>query len=367
MIMKLRIKRFYRFCLRGGLTYLSFRGVVSAVKWRLINGVKSESCKTLFWIGPFSPIHANVGDHAQTLGVQNFLEDHFSDYKVVRIYRDDITVSRLSNIAKRLRTTDLVFLQSSGDFGSMHDVSGHHPGSISYPEVRRQIVKLAPSTKIINLPVTAYYENDEKGETSLEKDRSVFNGSKYTVLCRELVSLETVQNKLSCTSLFFPDFVFYLKPKPLNIKRSGVRVILRNDKEAMLSESQKIRLISELEDKFSNVIAEDIMHEFHVVPDYILNNYMNNVFQKFQQSELIITDKMHGMISAVITHTPCIALSGGIPHKILAYKSFLADAVEFVESPSEIDEAILRIKQKEYSPIDLSDYFEGFSEHVLES
>jgi len=329
------------------------------------NSLKSRACKKIFWIGPFSPIHANVGDHAQTLGVWNFLRDKFSDYKVIRIYRDDITVKRLSDIAKAVNPSDLVILHSSGDFGSLHDVSSHHPGRLSYPEVRRQMVRMAPSIKIINLPVTAYYENNDKGVASIEQDRSVFNDSKYTVLCREQVSLKTLKDGLNCESRFFPDFVFYLNPKPLNLSRSGVRVILRNDKEAMLSEEQKKILISKLGIMFTHVKVEDIMHEYHVIPDFILERYMDKLFQKFQQSELIITDKMHGMISAVITRTPCIALSGGIPHKILAYKSFLSGAVEFVESVSDIEDAITRINNREYSPVDLNMYFEQFRTDIV--
>lgn len=361
---KLRAKRLYRFCTKGGLNYLSWAGSVKALQWHMNNGLQKQSCKKIYWIGPFSPIHANVGDHAQTLGVQNFLCDKFSDYKIIRIYRDDITVKVLSDIAKQLRKSDLVFLQSSGDFGSLHDVSSHHPGRISYPEVRRQIVKMAQASKVINLPVTAFYEDNEQGVVSLDKDRTIFNGSKFIILCREPISLQTVQKNLTCKSMFFPDFVFYLKPKPYTEPRSGVRVILRRDKEAMLSVEQKEMLSVKLSTLFSDVNVEDIMHEFHVIPDSILEKYMDNVLQKFQQQELIITDKMHGMITAVITQTPCIALSGGIPHKISAYKSFLSGAVEFVDDVSDIEDAIKRIRKQEYSPVDLSSYFETFRTEV---
>jgi len=367
LMLKLKIKRIYRFCMKGGVKYISAQGVLKAMKWRLSNSFKSNSVKKLYWIGPFSPIHGNVGDHAQTLGVRRFLQDYFGSYKVITIYRDDITVKLLENIASQLRSSDLIFLQSSGDFGSMHDVGSHHTGSISYPEVRRQIVKHAPTHKVINLPVTAYYQDDEKGRKSLKNDRTIFDRSNFTVLCREQESLRVLKTHLKCKSMFFPDFVFYLKPEPISGKRKGVLAILRSDKEAVLSQQEKAQLVGFLKTTFSDVTVKDVMHEYHVVPEFILENYMEKVFQQFQHRELIVTDKMHGMISAVITGTPCVALSGGIPHKILAYKSFLSGAVEFANDYSDIESAILRLQGRKYQPVDLHEYFKSFRERVLQS
>jgi pyruvyl transferase EpsI len=362
--LRLTIKRVKGFCGKGGLSYVTWSGFFNTFQWHTLNALKSNDGKRIFWIGPFSPIHSNVGDHAQTLGVWNFLQDTFGDYKVIRLYRDDITPKKLSQITASLRASDLIFLHSSGDFGSLHDIPSHHPGRISFPEVRRQIVANACTAKVINLPVTAYYEDNAKGAESLRKDRAVFNDSNYVILCREPVSHKTLQERLTCKSLFFPDFVFYLKPNPGAFTRSGVQVILRDDKEALLSKDQRMELADRLKPFYSRVIVNDIMRENFVIPDFILDNYIQRMMQTYQQRELIVTDKMHGMIMAVITHTPCIALSGGIPHKIKAYQAFLSAAVEFIDRVEEIEEAVQRIRQREYVPVDLSNYFERFRAEI---
>ena len=77
-----------------------------------------------------------------------------------------------------------------------------------------------------------------------------------------------------------------------------------------------------------------------------------------------MTDKMHGMITAVITGTPCIALNGGIPHKIKAYESFLSGAVIFIDDVSGIANAVEQIRSTEYKRIDLSDYFDKFRPEI---
>lgn len=363
---KLKIKRLIRFCKRGGLQYLTLRGGLDAVKWRIENALGSRDGKRVFWIGAFSPIHANVGDHAQTLAVQQFLDHKYNDHSIVRIYRDDISEKRLLWVADEAKEGDLILLHSSGDFGSMHDSPGHHPGRLSYPEVRRRLVGINPAAPIVNLPTTMYYEENERGRACLAKDQAVFNDAKFTVLCREQVSLDTAQKNLDCKSLFFPDFVFYLKPKRVNLPRKGVMVILRNDKEAATSNEQKQQVVEMMENLYQDVKVKDVMHESFTVPDFILEPYMDRVMEQFQERELIVTDKMHGMITAVITQTPCIALGGGIPHKISAYQSFLEGAVEFVKDVSEIEEAAARVRRREYKPVDLSSYYEGFRNDVVD-
>jgi len=172
------------------------------------NAFKAEFGKQLFWISPFSPIHSNVRDHAQTLRVYSFLKEKFGEYKIIRLYRDDITVNKTAEIATQRRSSDLAFLHSSGDFGCLHDVSSHNAGSISYPEASRKLLKRPLSVKIVNLPVTVFCKDDNAGRVSLEKDRAVFNDSRYMILCRKLESLRIVREELSCKSMFFPDFVF---------------------------------------------------------------------------------------------------------------------------------------------------------------
>ncbi len=363
-IIKLKIKLAARFFRNVGLGNLTLSGIHNALRWRFSHILKPRTCRKIIWLGPFSPIHANVGDHAQTLAVQHFLADKFSDCNVVRIYRDDINEARLKKVAETLRPDDLIFIQSSGDFGSLHDTHSHHSGRLSFPEVRRQIVKLAPDNKIINLPVTAYYEDTESGKESLAKDSALFNNSNLTVLCREEESLKTLRANLTCRSLFFPDFVFYLKPKPVASERKGALVIIRDDKEARITAEGRKQIVSALEDAHFDVMLKDVMHAMHAVPDFILDEYIESVFREFQRRELVITDKMHGMITAVITRTPCIALSSGIPHKIKAYKSFLSGAVEFVEAPSDVDAAIQRIKNREYSPVDMTAYYSRFRKEI---
>ena len=42
------------------------------------------------WVGCFDPSEHNIGDHAQTLAIEKFLEKNFSDFVVKRFYRTEV-------------------------------------------------------------------------------------------------------------------------------------------------------------------------------------------------------------------------------------------------------------------------------------
>jgi pyruvyl transferase EpsI len=66
--------------------------------------------------------------------------------------------------------------------------------------------------------------------------------------------------------------------------------------------------------------------------------------QEFCDSKLVITDRLHGMIFATITGTPCIVF-GNNHHKVRESYEWIKylPYIEFVESVDEAKEAIARL------------------------
>ena len=100
----------------------------------------------LFWIGCFPPRVHSVGDHAQTLAVEKFLRENFSDYEIVRFYRTEVK----KFFQQSVRDDDLIFIHSSGDFGDLY--SGWH-------DIRKKIISSFPNNRIIQLPVSVFYQS----------------------------------------------------------------------------------------------------------------------------------------------------------------------------------------------------------------
>ena len=112
------------------------------------------------------------------------------------------------------------------------------------------------------------------------------------------------------------------------------------DKESIFDDSQKLQIQKLLESVTPDVEVNDIMHAGFPMFPSIREKYMKVLARKYQGYNLVVTDRMHGMIMSVVTQTPCIALNEAIPHKLAGYKDFLSDSVEFVDDINDIPDAV---------------------------
>ena len=361
--LKVFFRRLYLFTFKG-YKYITFEGVVAHILKKISDiGYKVlPSCrKKILWLGAFPPMHSNMGDHAQTLAVEQYFNNEFPDYHVICLNRNQISIPRLKRLSSTLNSDDLVFIHSSGDFGSKY-----YDMEKSYGKLRKEIINIFNKNKIINLPTTVYYENNDKGMSILEKDRQFYRNKNVTILGRESVSADFLAGNFECNSRFSPDFVFYLRPPILQKPRRGALLLLRSDKESELSNEEKNEMISIAKKYTSDVHDIDILKSSIPVLSFIRKNFIESICRTYQNYEFVITDRMHGMIIAVITRTPCIAINGGIPHKMSAYQSFLSESVEFINGIEDFDSAVKKIRSRHYKETDISSYFDNFRKDVLE-
>lgn len=316
--------------------------------------------KKIIWIGAFPPMHSNMGDHAQTVAVEKYFKDKFPDYMVISLNRNQVSINRLKKISSILKEDDLVFIQSSGDFGSKY-----HDFENSYCKLRKEIVDIFNNNKVINLPTTVYYEENKRGREILNQDVAFFKNKQIIVLAREDVSASFLERHFESKSRFFPDPVFYLKPEITKKTRKGALILLRSDKESGISDRNRKKIV-DISKQFVEIINDnDILKTSIPVVDIIRENYVNAICRVYQNYEFVITDRMHGMILGVISHTPCIAINGGIPHKISAYQSFLSDSVKFVDDIDDIGQAIHKIKMTAYKSTDMSCYYNELKTYIM--
>ena len=94
--------------------------------------------------------------------------------------------------------------------------------------------------------------------------------------------------------------------------------------------------------KDNNIIYENIST---VIDKNVIlkerKKYLMNLFEKFSNSRLIITDRLHGMIIAAITKTPCIVLPT-FNHKVLWSYEWLKDLnyIQLIKNFEELNEFI---------------------------
>ena len=290
--------------------------------------------KRVFWVGCFPSYVRSVGDHAQTLALEKFLLDYFSDYEIKKFYRDELDAFFNSNVDK----DDLILIHSSGDFGDLYS---------EWHSIRKRIIAAYHENKIVQLPVSVCYQSP----ATFEEDKIFFSDkSNLLILCRTMDGYRLLSGNFGCKVQFFPDFVFYLTPKLTETVRDGALLVLRKDAESqyriqsyerlvaywlkrfrlfgrmlrkfnhlvlfrLMYSVNKRKLIQGLKRQYGKVVVKDVQTANVDLSDENREAIINDVLNYYQQFEVVATDRFHGLVFAYLTNTKAIALKGRIAQK----------------------------------------------------
>jgi len=316
---------------------------------KLKKEIKSNKDRIFLFGAPF---HSNMGDQAQTFCTIKWFEKNYAQRKVFTFNTSSLTFKNyklLSIISKLANKDDLIFLHS-----------GYHTTDLYMLEenMQRQVIKLFKDNKIVILPQTILYQNEEESKISSE----IYNNHKsLTLMCRDDYSYETA-NKIftNCKLLKYPDIVTTLiGTKTFDNKREGILLCARNDKEAFYSKEILNRLKKELS-TIDKVEETDTTIDLDV--KYINKNrekVLNDIFDMYSKYKVIITDRYHGTIFSLISNTPVIVLSS-TDHKLKSGVNWFpvefANYVHYTEDIENVKNVVSKI-YNEYFSYDLPEYF----------
>ena len=276
------------------------------------------------------PHHGNLGDNAIAIAEEQMVERYFPEYEVVKLPEKNL-IEYASSIIDDVNDEDVILLHGGGNIGDTYMVP---------EEGRRYIIETFKSNKIIIFPQTAYFDNKEE----LEKSRKIYNAHKdLIIMAREEKSYEFMRNTFNkCKVFLTPDIVMSLK-KTMNLERKNVLFLFRQDKEQTLKSEEQDMIKNVITKKYGNYILTDM----HLGEDVIdmegtkRTTALSNKFTEFNRAKLVITDRLHGMIFAAITETPCVVF-GSYTHKIVESYKWLKDLeyIKFGEDINDFEEKI---------------------------
>lgn len=286
------------------------------------------------------PGHGNLGDHAIAYAAIRYFKDKLPNYEIIEVnfketYKYGKALKRIVN------DDDLVFILGGGNMGNQY---------LWEENIRRNVITRFKNTKVISLPQTIYFTDDEDGKIEFEQTKKIYNDNKNLLLvAREDKSYSIMKRNFdNCNIIKCPDIVFYLNEKLdiTNLKREQIMTCLRKDKETYLSIESKQEFINELNKSYKNVVETDTVVNRNV-NQIERENELFRIWKEFYKSKVVITDRLHGMIFCAITKTPCIVVRS-LDHKITeSYKWIkdlnyikLIDKLEFKEIQPIIDEFI---------------------------
>lgn len=257
-----------------------------------------------------TPEHDNVGDHLITLAELSFLEKYFNEYKIYEV--TDIEYLWYHNkIKKCLNTSDIILITGGGYIGSLWLYNGETNV--------RNIIKEYPNNRIIILPQTVYFENNDRGNKELQETQKIFRNHNELILCareensyNQFISIIGTDKNVH----LLPDMALLYSEMDIQRNREchDVVICLREDKEKVIDASDKKKII----DYYMGCGMKVKIISMHSGDFGGLGTREKQVAQKLREiadAKLVITDTLHCMISSALVGTECIAfdnLSGKV-------------------------------------------------------
>lgn len=302
--------------------------------------IKKTSVQRIFLFS--TPIHRNIGDHAIVKATLTFLEDKFKYHEVVEIPRQYINFF-IKNF--HVNKDDIVLIHGGGFFGNLYPVE-----AVAFLNV----IDNYKENKIIVFPQTIYIdETKEMSYTYFEK--GIKKAKNITFFAREEQSYRIAKQSGFFNSVHLvPDIVLYLNQMPVNTNKSGILLVLREDDEITrnfdLAKLEKI-----FKSEFQIVLEKSsTMSEYSISPNQ-REKAVNDKIEEFSKYNLVITDRLHGMIFSYLANTNCLAIDNKTKKSSEVYKAWLQQFENISLLDKELNEeelAYLAIKLMESQSFD---------------
>lgn len=276
-----------------------------------------------------TPKHGNLGDQAIVLAQREFLTDNFPELAVFEIQRFQYELAR-ERIVKLVRPCDLIVIDGGGNVGTLWPEEN---------EKMNDIICRFSGNPVVVFPQTAYFDNTDEGhECELRTATAYASNPRLVFFSRDKATYEKVASMSpSTTNLFVPDIVLY-HDATSSSSRSGALLCLRDDKERTVCESASEALCDALESRGLSVSETSTVVFIPKRIDEVNRvRTLSDKWAEFGSSEVVITDRLHGMIFSAITGTPCVALDN-VSHKVSQGNAWIRHManIRVAASPEEV-------------------------------
>jgi len=279
--------------------------------------------------------HGNLGDHYIQKAMCEFLTDIVPDIYIQEIPIEDY-YKRKHYLMDAIQPEDVLVFCGGGNLGSLWP---------RLENLRRDAFAVWPENPKIVFPQSIYF--DESDTEAINQSIQTYSSDRCLLALRDPASYELGRNMFQCKTMLTPDIVMYTDAGWARQERKGILLLLRNDKESALSENDK------------NYIAEcalecgiDTIKEYDTVLKYSVKSdtrteKLQDITNLIASRQLVITDRLHGMIISAVTGTPCIVLPNSY-HKISSFISWVKDLtyIHYCERPGDLPDILRQVDLK---------------------
>lgn len=305
-----------------------------------------------------TPNHGNLGDYAIYAAEKKLFEKVLPQSNVFGINMTDFQ-HEIDFLKKLLSHKDLLILTGGGNLGNQY---------MDDEKIRRSVIENFPDNRIVMFPQTLYFTKDAEGEAELKKTVEIYNRHKdLWLVARDEQSYRSMSDVFTGKVTLLPDVVLTwgsLTPA----EKSGALQVFRNDVEGVLGKEEKQLVRDALQAEYETVEETDT----EIFVDTQLEVLEPQLYRKLEQinkAELIVTDRLHGMIFAALAQTPCVVM-GNYNHKVKETYKWVKhlDYIRFINELSELPGAIKQLKEKKdcrFEATEVEEKYQAFLEEIL--
>ncbi len=276
------------------------------------------------------PSFANLGDQAILLAERVFINEIAEEYNLVEIEEKD--VPRIVNsLHCKLKKKDIVMYHGGGNVGTM---------GLDQEYRRRIITKKIDKVPIVSFPQSIFFS--KKLNNELKRSQEAYKNDNFSLILRENYSMgqanilfKNVQTELT------PDIVFYLlKEKKYKFlsKYNGKKILLviRNDKEKEITDTYIDKIFNFLLRNGYLATRTDMSYPGKTISENNRTMVVRKKLSQFEENDIIITDRLHGLIFSILKARPVIALKNSNYKIESTVKTWLNDCplVYFITDPT---------------------------------
>lgn len=298
--------------------------------WSRQSIVLPHGSRVLFFL---AADYGNIGDIAISAAQQGFISKVLPGHTLV-----PVPISRtrlvLHSVRRQVTPSDLIAITGGGNMGSL------------YPDIedlRQLVIRSFPNNRVVCFPQTLDWDESSQSRKALQKIHRVYaRHPDIHVFARESISFQKLRSLFvaapSVKVGLVPDIVLSSAAVSLGGRGAtmptGALLCLRDDRERALDSSQHRALDQALKEAGLAVQITDTHAGGACLSKELCGELLAEKITQFQGAQLVITDRLHGMILAALAGTPCLVLAN-TNHKIRqTWQDWLRELprIRFVES-----------------------------------
>ena len=285
------------------------------------------------------PDYGNLGDHAIAYAERMFLQSHVAR-PVTMLYGP--LERQWRALVEQVRRDDIICLQGGGSMGTLYEC---------YENERLALIVKFRDNRIVLFPQTFSYGHGPYDRRYVRHMEKVYGEHRdLHIVARERMSLERMRRHFpKADVLLTPDIVLSLPPfDTYPGDREGLCLCLRSDKERRIDVDAIDRLAAAARGRYSRVVRTDTMHQKNLLVPNEGEQAVREKMAELARAELVVTDRIHGMIFCALTGTPCIALDNS-NGKVREEYGWLAE-LPYLVYAKDVDEAAELVRHAALHP-----------------